>query len=302
MTAGLFAVAAAAGAAFPICAQSQQQQPPPDQTQTPSSQPDQKTDKSGKDAEKPAPKSTTVKGVVVTAASPPVRVDIDRRSYDISKDLETQAGASIADALRNVPSVDVDLDGKVTLRGQSGVTILVDGKPSPMINPDTIQNLPADQFERVEVMTNPSAAFSPEGTAGIINLVTKKRLPAGRQATIKLAVDDPNRWRVGAFGSMKMGPLTVSLNGSANEGARSSARTSVVRVSTPPTASRPRARTTATPFRNSTPRTAAGTYAGTSIQNPNSPSISTATTSPAGSTSTRLRSCPTPPAPSPKTC
>ena len=200
---GLLVFTAAAALALPVWAQSQQPQPAT-----------------------PAPKSTTVQGVTVTAPPPPVRVDIDRRSYDISKDLQTQAGASIADALRNVPSVAVDLDGHVTLRGQPGVTILVDGKPSPMINADTIQNLPADQFERVEVMTNPSAAFSPEGTAGIINLVTKKHLPSGRQATVKVAVADPSRWRIGAFGSMTSGPVTVSLNANVNKVARSSDRSS----------------------------------------------------------------------------
>ncbi|HWE45176.1 MAG TPA: outer membrane beta-barrel family protein [Caulobacteraceae bacterium] len=202
---GLIAFAAATFAAGgPVQAQST----PAPATQTPSSAPTSD-----------AKAATTVQGVTVTSDKPAVRLDIDRRSYDISKDLQTQSGASIADALRNIPSVDVDVEGKVTLRGQAGVTILVDGKPSPMINADTIQNLPADQFERVEVMTNPSAAFSPEGSAGIINLVTKKRTPPGRQAILKFAYASPDRWHGGGYGSVKSGPVTVSLNANANRGA-----------------------------------------------------------------------------------
>ena len=127
--AGLVSLAAliSASAAAPAFAQAQ---PGPGPSQTPPPSPAQKPD-DGKD-KKPLPKSHKVEGVVITAEAPPVRSDIDRRSYDLSKDLGAQNGSSVADALRNVPSVDVDLDGNVSLRGQSGVTIMVDGKPAPM--------------------------------------------------------------------------------------------------------------------------------------------------------------------------
>src|SRR3569832_1949685 len=80
-------------------------------------------------------------------------------------------------------SVDVDLQGNLSLRGEFNVTILVDGKPSPAFEgagrAEALQQLPADQIERVEVITNPSAALNPEGSGGVINLITKKSRGAG---------------------------------------------------------------------------------------------------------------------------
>jgi outer membrane receptor protein involved in Fe transport len=116
--------------------------------------------------------------VTVTGKSSGYQSSIDRRSYSVANDLQRATGGSVADILRNVPSVDVDVQGNVSLRGDSSVTILIDGQPSALMKgqtrSDVLQQLPAEQFERVEVMTNPSAAFSPDGTAGIINLITKK--------------------------------------------------------------------------------------------------------------------------------
>jgi outer membrane receptor protein involved in Fe transport len=136
---------------------------------------------------KPAPPAKapvkTVEGVTVTGASAPeVQGSIDRHSYALGKDLAATTG-SIADALRNLPSVEVDLQGNLSLRGDPNVTILVDGKPSPAFEgagrADALQQLPADQIERVEVITNPSAALNPEGPGGVINLITKKSHGAG---------------------------------------------------------------------------------------------------------------------------
>ncbi len=116
-----------------------------------------------------APADKTTEAITVTAGRPEVEVSIDRKSYDITKDLQAQTG-SIADALRNLPSVDVDVQGNLSLRGDQNVTILVDGKPSPAFEgkgrADALQQLPADQIERVEVITNPSAALNPEGSGG----------------------------------------------------------------------------------------------------------------------------------------
>ncbi len=164
-------------------------------------------------------KSTQVEGVTITAGPDPVRQAIDRRSYDMSKDLQAQNGASVADALRNVPSVDVDLDGKVSLRGQSGVTIMVDGKPAPLYagpgGGQALLQVPAGQYDRVEVMTNPSAAFSPDGSAGIINLVTKKNHPMGSFGSVRASVADADHYRGGGGGSIHNGKLTVVLQAGA---------------------------------------------------------------------------------------
>jgi outer membrane receptor protein involved in Fe transport len=110
---------------------------------------------------KKSPPAKTVEGVTVTGASQNgFRSSIDRRSYGVANDLATTTG-SISDALRNIPSVEVDLQGNVSLRGDSNVTIMIDGKPSSLFKgpgaAQALQALPADQIERVEVITNPSA-------------------------------------------------------------------------------------------------------------------------------------------------
>ncbi|WP_299014033.1 TonB-dependent receptor [uncultured Caulobacter sp.] len=133
--------------------------------------------------------STQVQGVTITApSSQDIKTSIDRRSYSLGKDLQATTG-SVADVLRNVPSVQVDVQGNVSLRGDSNVTIMIDGKPSGMFKGDNrgqvLQQIPASQFERVEVMTNPSAAFSPEGSAGVINLITKQQRGVGTTGSVR---------------------------------------------------------------------------------------------------------------------
>ncbi len=130
-----------------------------------------------------------VQGVTITApAAQDIKTSIDRRSYSLGKDLQATTG-SVADVLRNVPSVQVDVQGNVSLRGDPNVTIMIDGKPSGMFKGENrgqvLQQIPASQFERVEVMTNPSAAFSPEGTAGIINLITKQQRGVGMTGSVR---------------------------------------------------------------------------------------------------------------------
>ncbi|MBS0362367.1 MAG: TonB-dependent receptor [Proteobacteria bacterium] len=135
-----------------------------------------------KPAAKADPGTKTVEEVTVTGLVPDEKSTLDAKSYTLSKDLQAQTG-SIADALRNVPAVEVDLQGNLSVRGDTNVTILVDGKPSPAFEgadrATALQNLPADQIERVEVITNPSAALTPEGSGGVINLITKKSRGAG---------------------------------------------------------------------------------------------------------------------------
>lgn len=154
--------------------------------------------------------------VVVRAQSDGVRTSIDSVSYSLANDLQATTG-SLADALRNVPSVDVDPQGNVSLRGNSSVTILVDGRPSGIMSGEgraqAILQLPADQYARIEVMTNPSAAYSPEGGGGVINLITKPSAPRpGVQTTgsVRANVGDNGRWNAGISGSRQEGKLTLS--------------------------------------------------------------------------------------------
>lgn len=171
------------------------------------------------DAPKPgAERGVTVDGVTVTASPTAPQTQIDRRSYSLTNDLQAVTG-SIGQALANVPSVEVDLQGNVSLRGGS-VTILVDGKPAGAFDDasraNTMQQLPATQFERVEVMTNPSAAFTAEGSGGIINLITKPARGPGPSASVYGISGGAGLKRVGGTSGYNSAKLSVSASASAN--------------------------------------------------------------------------------------
>ncbi|MDB5462060.1 MAG: TonB-dependent receptor [Phenylobacterium sp.] len=170
---------------------------------------------------KPAPAPTskpaghTVGEVVVTGQAPAVQTSIDRRSYSVSGDLQAQSGP-ISDALRNLPSVEVDVQGNVSLRGDPNVTILIDGKPSSLFTGDNkaqaLQSMPADSIERVEVITNPSAEFRADGSAGIINLITKQARGAGRTGSLRLTAGEGDRYAAGASGGYNSNKLTAAAD------------------------------------------------------------------------------------------
>lgn len=163
-------------------------------------------------AKKPGDK--TVDAITVTGASTQgYRSSIDRRSYGVANDLATTTGA-ISDALKNIPSVEVDVNGNVSLRGETNVTILIDGKPSGLFKgasaAQALQAMPADSIERVEVITNPSAAFSPEGSAGVINLITKQTRRAGKSGSLRFSVGTGDRGNAGATASYNSNKLTIT--------------------------------------------------------------------------------------------
>lgn len=157
--------------------------------------------------------NTEVEQVVVTAARSDIISRADRMSYDVTNDLQAQTG-TVADVLRNVPGVEVDLQGNVSLRGDGNVTILIDGRPSGMLRgggrADALQSMSAGQIARVEVITNPSAAFSPEGSGGIINLVTKPSRPSVTTGTIRAGWDGGERGNVSLSGSRSAEGLTLA--------------------------------------------------------------------------------------------
>jgi outer membrane receptor protein involved in Fe transport len=160
--------------------------------------------------------SNQVQGVTITAPnSQDIKTSIDRRSYSLGKDLQATTG-SVADVLRNVPSVQVDVQGNVSLRGDSNVTIMIDGKPSGMFKGENrgqvLQQIPASQFERVEVMTNPSAAFSPEGTAGVINLITKQQRGVGTTGSVRGNVGTEGRKNASVSLARNTKALTLSAD------------------------------------------------------------------------------------------
>ena len=165
-------------------------------------------------AKKAAPAVKAVEEITVTGASTQgFRSSIDRRSYGIAQDLATTTG-TISDALKNIPSVEVDVQGNVSLRGDTNVTILVDGKPSALFRGQSaaqaLQSLPADSVERVEVITNPSAEFSPDGSAGIINLVMKKTHRVGESGSLRYNIGTAGRRNGGVSGAYSSDNLTLS--------------------------------------------------------------------------------------------
>lgn len=162
----------------------------------------------------PAAAPRAVEGVVVTAPTQQgPRTDIDRRSYGLATDLGATTG-SIGDALRNIPSVEVGVQGDITLRGDANVTIMIDGKPSGMFQGESranaLQQLPADQFERVEVITNPSAAFDPNGSAGIINLISKKGRGQGASGAVRINLGDGGRESISVSGAYNSNRLALT--------------------------------------------------------------------------------------------
>ncbi len=137
--------------------------------------------------------SASLDEVVVRAETTEVQIRLDKKIYNIGKDLTT-SGATVSDALSNVPSVTVDVDGAIALRGNENVRILINGKPSAIAgfgSTDALRQLPADAIERVEVITSPSARYDAEGTAGILNIILRKEKTLGFNGSIQANIGDP---------------------------------------------------------------------------------------------------------------
>ena len=134
--------------------------------------------------------------VTVTGRRSLLNTSIDRKVYNVSSDVMAQSG-SASDILKNIPSVEVDIEGAVSLRGSTGVMILINGRPSPLMRTnmaEALEQLPANSIERIEVITNPSARFKPDGTAGIINIVLKKNLRGGFNGTATITAGNNDRY------------------------------------------------------------------------------------------------------------
>lgn len=161
-------------------------------------------------------KTNEIGEVVVTAAAKAYKVELDKKVYDPSTDLISKGG-SLQDVLTNVPSVSVDTDGTISMRGSSNVRVLINGKPSALLGIDDGQNalrsIPADQIERVEVITNPSSKFEAGGTAGILNIILKKDKKMGFNGSVVGAVGYLPQTMLNTNLSWRKGNLTWFLNG-----------------------------------------------------------------------------------------
>lgn len=136
--------------------------------------------------------SQSLEEVIVRGKTSLMESSIDKRTYNVDEDM-TAVGGSLTEVLNNIPSVEVDNDGNVSLRGSGSVTILIDGRQSALSSGDgALDGIPASAIERIELVTNPSAKYNPEGTAGIINIVLKKQKLRGINTSVQLSAASEN--------------------------------------------------------------------------------------------------------------
>jgi len=140
---------------------------------------------------------------------------IDKRVFNVGSDLASTSG-SVSDLMRNIPSVQVDVDGNISLRGSESVNILIDGKPSTLMNSrtraDALRSIPAAEIEWIEVITNPSAQYKPDGVSGIINIVMKKEKRKGWSGNVAANVGTGGRRNATFSAAYNTGDVTLSAS------------------------------------------------------------------------------------------
>ena len=147
-----------------------------------------------------ASRAAMLSEVIVQAEKSYMQLSLDKKIFTVGKDL-ANAGGNATDILTNIPSVSVDPEGNVKLRGSDNVRILIDGKPSGLVSfkgSGGLQQLPASMIDRVEIITNPSARYEAEGNAGIINIVLKKDRQQGFNGSVELITGYPENFGLAA--------------------------------------------------------------------------------------------------------
>lgn len=153
-----------------------------------------------------------LEGVTVTSNKPLLQMGIDRKIFNVDRNLTSQGGSAI-DVMKNVPSVNVDIDGNVTLRNNAP-QIFVDGRPTNM----TLEQIPADAIESVEIITNPSAKFDASGgTAGILNIVLKKNKRVGYSGNVRANIDSRARVGFGGDVNIRQNKINFFASGMVNQ-------------------------------------------------------------------------------------
>ena len=128
-----------------------------------------------------------LQGVSIVSERSTIEQKIDRKVINVGKDLTT-AGATASEIMNNIPSVNVDQDGKISLRGNENVRVLIDGRPSNIDAAQLLKQIPSTSIKKIELITNPSAKYNPEGMSGIINIVLHKNASDGFNASINTGV------------------------------------------------------------------------------------------------------------------
>ena len=160
------------------------------------------------------PDVETLGEVVVSGQRGQMQLELDKRVFNVSEDL-TNIGANASQILDNLPSIDVDVDGNVSLRGSQNVRILINGRPSGLVglsSTDALRQLQGNLIERIEVVTNPSARYEAEGSAGIINIILKKDRRNGFNGAFTLNTGYPHDHGISANANYRHKWLNLFLN------------------------------------------------------------------------------------------
>lgn len=162
--------------------------------------------------------SQELEEVIVQGQKSTMILSLDKKVFNVGQDL-ANAGGTASDILRNVPSVAVDVEGNISLRGSNNVRILIDGKPSGLVSlkgGSGLQQLQASSIERIEVITNPSARYEAEGMGGIINIVLKKERKEGINGSFDLTAGYPENFAAAANVNYRRRNLNFFVNYSAS--------------------------------------------------------------------------------------
>ncbi|HDR51938.1 MAG TPA: TonB-dependent receptor, partial [Mariniphaga anaerophila] len=141
-----------------------------------------------------APSAVELGSVDVVADKAQVEFKLDKKVVNVSQVISAIGGTAV-DVLENTPSVQVDIEGNVSVRGSSNFTVLIDGRPSVLSGSDALRQIPSSALESIEIITNPSAKYEPDGMAGIINLVTKKNSMNGLSGIINASAGTGDKYR-----------------------------------------------------------------------------------------------------------
>jgi len=182
-----------------------------------------------------SPEKNQLKEVMVTREKPLIKHEIDRVSYNLEADPDSRS-SSLLDMIKKVPLLSLDADDNIQLKGNSSFKILIDGRPSSMLErspKDILRSIPASTIRRIEVITNPPARYDGEGLAGIINIITKKKITDGYNGGLYLS----NRFPLGgpAVGGslgVKAGKFGISANSGGSLYHNPSVKTNVSRMTT----------------------------------------------------------------------
>ena len=157
-------------------------------------------------------KTEALKEVEVVGNAPFVTYMIDKKVINVAQNI-TASGGTVAEALMNAPSIQADVEGNITLRGSSNFLVLIDGRPSPVAGSEGLQQIPANLVQNVELITNPSAKYEAEGSAGIINVIMKKQKLQGTSGMLNITAGTGNKFSSNVNLGYKVSKWSFSLGG-----------------------------------------------------------------------------------------